>query len=310
MIYHFQETLNGTASWGNVYTSTAAFGPLALAIFHKEGFAVHEEIRNLTPGTNAVFRADHFVIKIFAPQESGFHTEQDYFTELSVMKFAIGQGISVPYVIAYGELEDKYLFRYIVMEYVEAGVSPEELLSFSIADKESFTNTLKAITESLHQPFDQLPQRLDLRQQPLRTERMRGLSLSLIEELSRRAENQLLLESDLVLVHGDITRDNVLLGSNGNVTLIDFADCLIAPSYYELPAIIFELFLCDKELVSAWIGDTDRERFLEMLIDGLSLHLFCGNILKDYLTRSGLPIDSVNSIEALKDLLRHQWFLN
>lgn len=164
------------------------------------------------------------------------------------------------------------------------------------------------ITFSLHQPFENFPKNLDLKKQDIRTERLNGLCPSLIEDLSICLENQDLTYK--VLVHGDITRDNILLGSNGTLTLIDFADCMVAPDYYELPAIIFELFLCDKDLISVFIGDTDKEEFLETLIKGLSIHIFCGNLLKDYFKRFDIPIDRMKCIDELKQLLRKQFFLN
>jgi len=114
----------------------------------------------------------------------------------------------------------------------------------------------------------------------------------------------------MVLVHGDITRDNLILSSNGKLTLIDFADCIVAPEYYELPAIIFELFLCDKELVCEFIGGGDKEKFLERLINGVAIHLFGGFVLKDYFNRIGMPMDRVKSIDELKQLLRKQLFSN
>jgi hypothetical protein len=118
----FNDTLNGWDSWSRVYDSTTAFSSLGEAIFLKEGLNVKENIQNLTPGSNAVFKADNLVIKIFAPAESGFNTEFDYKTELSVMKFAMQNGIAVPEVIAFGEISDRYLFRYIIMKYVPSEI--------------------------------------------------------------------------------------------------------------------------------------------------------------------------------------------
>lgn len=253
-----------------------------------------------------MFKADDLVIKIFVPKESGINTEYDFLTELSVMKFAMYKGISVPKIIAHGEFCDKYLFRYIVMEYVLAEVSINELLSFPISQKKEFVKRLNKIIFCLHQPFENLPKLPNLKKQGNRTERMNGLYPTLIKEFLICAETQDF--SKMVLVHGDITRDNLILCSNGTLTLIDFADCIVAPEYYELPAIIFELFLCDKELISAYIGDDETEKFLEMLIRGISIHLFGGFVLKDYFSRLGIPIDRVKSIAELKQLLRKQFF--
>lgn len=304
---YFTENINDWDSWSRVYDSTYAFSSLARAIFLKEGLNVEEDIQNLTPGSNAVFKADDLVIKIFTPAESGYNTEYDYLIELSVMKFAMQNEISVPHVIASGEISDKYLFHYIIMKYIPVGVSIDDLLAFPLYKKKDFVKRLKKITKGLHKPFENFPKQMDLKNQDIRAKRMNGLCPKLINELMRCTADQDL--SEVVLVHGDITRENLLLGSNGSLTLIDFADSIMAPVYYELPVIIFELFLCDKELSSEFVGEYDKDMFMEELIMGTSIHLFCGNILKDYFKRFGIPIDKIESIDELKQLLRRQLFL-
>lgn len=302
----FTENINGWDSWSRVYDSTTAFSQLARAIFLKENLNVKENIQNLTPGSNAVFRADKLVIKIFAPAESGYDTEADYQTELAAMKFAMNAGISVPQVIAFGEISDKYLFHYIIMEYVSADVSVEDLLGFPPEKKNEFVKQLKKITTELHKPFNNFPKQIDLKNNDMRVSRLKGLNPNLINDLNTYVGN--LDFSEAVVVHGDITRDNLLLSSDGSLTLIDFADSLIAPKYYELPAIIFELFLCDKELTKEFVGEIDEEGFLNDLIKGTAIHLFCGFILKAYFKRFGMPIDEVKSIVELKSVLRNQLF--
>jgi thiamine kinase-like enzyme len=192
------------------------------------------------------------------------------------------------------------------MQYIHASVSIEEVLAFPLSRKKEFVGRIKEMMFSLHQSFENFPKRLDLKREGTRAERLKGLSSALIKALAACLESQDL--SRKVLVHGDITRDNVLLDSNGRLTLIDFADCIVAPDYYELPAVIFELFLCDKALVSLFVGDADEEEFLDTLIKGLSLHIFCGNILKDYFKRLHMPMDAVKSVDELKQLLRSQFF--
>lgn len=283
-----------------------AFFPLANAIFRKEGLPLAESLENLPPGTNAVFKANELIIKIYAPIQTNMDTQQDYATELAVMKFAMNHNISIPKIIGHGEFMDKYLFRYLIMDYVPAAFSIQELLLASSSEKKDFADHIKQISGKLHQPAQNLLPRIDLRNQDNRMNRMDGLNPNLIKELARSAEN--LDYDEVVLVHGDITRDNLIIGTDRSVTLIDFADCIMAPAYYELPAIIFELFLCDQELVAEYIGEEDRELFLDALIKGLSIHLFCGFILKDYFERIDTPRDSVASIDELRLLLQKQLF--
>lgn len=298
----FRERINGWDSWCRIFQSTDTFALLADAIFKREGLAANAKIHNLTPGTNAVFRADKYVIKIYAPPETDMDTENDYKTERLAMQFAKDHKVSVPQIIGYGEFQDSYLFRYLIMEYIPAARSIPELLRMPAADKKQFIQQIKQIQWKMNRFADGLLSPIDLTKQDKRTERMAGLNLNLIWEMSKYAENLDFRHS--VLVHGDMTSENVLIRANGIVSLIDFADCLMAPSFYELPPIIFELFLCDKELVAEYIGQEDRNLFLDNLIKGLSVHLFSGFILRDYFDRIHIPRDSIKSVQELRHLLQ------
>jgi hypothetical protein len=66
--------------------------------------------------------------------------------------------------------------------------------------------------------------------------------------------------------------------------------------------------MCDRELVSCFIEETEKDEFLELLIMGLSIHAFCGFILKDYFERNGIDFDSVKNINALRNILKVQLF--
>ena len=52
-------------SWCKVFNSIKAFEPLIHHIFKIENLPEIKQITNLKPGTNAVFKADDKVIKIF-----------------------------------------------------------------------------------------------------------------------------------------------------------------------------------------------------------------------------------------------------
>lgn len=45
-------------------------------------------------------------------------TDSDYKTELFGLSWADRLGVSAPKLIAYGDISDKYLFRYMVLEFI------------------------------------------------------------------------------------------------------------------------------------------------------------------------------------------------
>ncbi len=105
-----------------------------------------------------------------------------------------------------------------------------------------------------------------------------------------------------VLVHGDLTGENVLV-HNGRIQIIDFGDARLAPRYYEYAPIVFELFDCDPILVRFF--SRGKENFLEDVFDSILIHNFGANIVRDFCQRH-LKIDhnSLNDIQIIKDYLR------
>lgn len=152
----FEHNLNGWDSWSSVFQSKEAFFPLAKAIFDKEGLPLVKSLETLPPGTNAVFKANELIIKIYAPIQTNLDTQQDYATELAVMEFAMNHNISIPKIIGHGEFMDKYLFRYLIMDYVPAAFSIQELLLASSSEKKEFVNHIKQISVKLHQLYAKL----------------------------------------------------------------------------------------------------------------------------------------------------------
>ena len=87
-MYLFREEIRDWPSWGGVFQSLPAFRKLIEDIFNRERLAGANRISNLTPGTNAVFKVGDYVVKLFAPAESGLDTEHDYETELRATRRA------------------------------------------------------------------------------------------------------------------------------------------------------------------------------------------------------------------------------
>ena len=77
----FTEEINNWQAWEDVFQSIPAFSPLVEHILKRERLPI-AKIENLTPGTNAVFKAGEYVVKIFAPADSGIDQTLDLQTEL------------------------------------------------------------------------------------------------------------------------------------------------------------------------------------------------------------------------------------
>lgn len=284
--------LTGRASWGEVFCSAEAFSPLVHAVLKGEGLP-DGEVTPLAPGTNAVFRVGELVIKLFAPPQSGFDTAEDYRTELSALEFARREGVPAPRVLARGRLQDRYLFRYLVLEYLPG--TEASMPSLTPPEKVRLAGSLRDLLRRLNRPAPGVARPLSQIDLSEKYRRMEGLHPGLAWELQERTAAQ---RDACVLVHGDITRDNVVLGPDGSLKLLDFADSLLAPPCYELPPIVFDLFEGDPALVAAfarlWPG------FEEALLDGISLHLFCGDILKLHFARLSISPQEIGSLRELR----------
>jgi Ser/Thr protein kinase RdoA (MazF antagonist) len=303
----FQVSLTGKRSWGETFQSIEAFRNLIRAIFERESLAADSKISNLSPGTNAVFRIGKYVIKIFAPTESGFDTEKDFERELLAIRHAYAADIPVPHVAAAGQLTATYLFRYIIMDYIEGREAGDVLPFYNGAEKERFVSNLKKMLQRLNVKPDSFSWEDNLLEKAMHNDRWNAFS-PLFQEERRQIINDITL-TEPVYVHGDLTGENVLIGTDGTVYLIDFADSLFAPLEYEYPAVVFELFKADPALVAAFAGDTPQEVFLGKLFGALLLHDYGSFMIQSFYPKwTGKDITDLTSPLEIRDLLREKLF--
>lgn len=242
----FNEPIHNWSEWGSIFQLTEAFTPLAREIFRREGLAF-SGIENLTPGTNAVFRAGDYVVKIFAPRESGMEPQLDYANESAVCGALTDWGISTPRLIAHGKIQDTYLFYYLITEYCPGEEAGMWLESASPSQLKDFIRQLKGLLQTLHRPAEGLIPPVNLLGRALDNPRLERLPVSLRDEMTERAARLDL--TDTVLVHGDLTGENILIGTDNQPIIIDCADSCLAPWWYELAPLVFELFHCRGDLL-------------------------------------------------------------
>ena len=276
----FTEQINNEQDWENVYQSISSFAPLVNHIMKKEKLP-SSQIENLTPGTNAVFKVGEYVIKIFAPEESGFSQSLDIETELFATRRANKLGVSAPKLIAHDHVEDKFHFTYIITEYINGMAFEEALKIMTDCEKTDIARKLRIITDKMNTPCEPFN------------------SIDVINDKGRyhswekypeyfKAERLAYMKSynygDNVFVHGDLCLDNMLLTSQGELYIIDFADAVLAPKIYEhaIVALAFG-YISDIVLLRGYFEDYSADEFTEMCFNGLLLHDLGGQIVEDIL---------------------------
>ncbi len=272
----FTETVENWKDWGRVFQSAFAFTDLVRAVCEKEALPF-APLKNMTPGTNGVFRVGDMVAKIFFPRESGLDPLPDFQNEAVVYGRMEEMGIPVPKVIAKGFIEDEYRFYYIFTEYCPGMEAGKWLRAASAENKVEFARNLRAILRKLNRPVQGLIAQVDLLKRAVENPRLEKLPAGLREEMVCRAKRLDL--SDRVLVHGDLTGENILVNEAGELTVIDCADARLAPAWYEYGPIVFDLFRCDPVLLRGFAGE-DREGFIQKTLDAVCIHDFGADLLE------------------------------
>ena len=112
-----------------------------------------------------------------------------------------------------------------------------------------------------------------------------------------------------MLVHADLTGENVLRLPSGEFAVRDFGDAVLAPACVELPSLVLEGLAADADAAAGVFGGWDAADAVEALLDGLSLHDFAGNLVRDFCARRGLsPEETAADEAALARMLRRALF--
>ena len=235
----FWETLQNWADWGRVFADWAAFAPLVREIFRRSGLPMGE-VRALPPGTNAVFRVGDLVVKIYAPAETGVGQELGRESEVQAMRAAAAVGVHTAGVVAAGELADRYAFSYLVTRFVSGAALGDVVREGSAAERRAIGRELGEITRRLHgaSPNACPACAVDLFARSQDNPRWDMVPPALARELLARAKTVWARRDRRVLVHADLTGENVLRLPSGEFAVLDFGDAVLAPACVELPSLV------------------------------------------------------------------------
>lgn len=305
MTRFFHREITDWTSWGAVYQSLPDFQELIEEIFKREQLREYEPFSLLTPGTNAVFKAGGYVIKLFAPVESGAQTDKDYEAELQSMQRAIRLGIRTPRVVAASYIQDKYRFRYLIMDYIEGQAAGGALRSYTSAQKKRFVQVLLQNLDKLNGKPQGNAKQSFVQERVAHNPRWNRYPSTIRSEIIDLVQGYEWSEN--VHVHGDLTADNLIIDPQGVLHIIDFADSQLAPAEYEYPPILFDLFDCDRELIQEFrlTMELDQDSFLEKVFMGTILHEFGASFVHSlYEKLAGKPVSRLKEITELKRLMR------
>lgn len=297
----FNHNINHLKDWAGIFQDKAVFAPLVKEIFRRHGLDF-TGIDSCTPGSNAVFRSGGFIVKIFAPEESEIGGENDFLTERFGLRRAAQLGIPAPGLYAEGVIDDAYIFRYLLLEYVEGKSLATCCANMTGAERRRIGRSLREIVDRMDVPCEPFNShalfgkaaeaRWEAFPEEFREERTAYLN-------ERRAE-------PAVYVHGDLNPDNILIRPDVRLCLIDFADALLAPIELELAGLLCDGFRFDPDYLEGFLGEASRRaedrraaKLSESLLFGLLIHDYGVNIIRDNI---GAP-ERISSLKMLRERL-------
>lgn len=297
----FTHTIDGKQDWSRLFCDIGAFAPLVKEVLRRHDLP-DAPVTGLTPGTNAVFRAGDYVVKLYAPPESAYDDGVYGRGEWQAGSAAARAGVLLPRPVAYGLLEDAYTFAYMVMEYMTGQELGDVLPACTAAEKSALGAELRTVYDTLHRAEITACSDCcaDIVERSLTNFRWQLVPERLAAQCKDRARKVAL--TPRFLVHGDMTGENILRTPQG-MALIDFGDAVVAPLCYELPSLVIEGMRADAAVLAGF-GVTDKDAFMENLLDGLSLHDFAGGLIRSYAAYKGHDLQQIDSIEGLRRLLQ------
>jgi len=267
-----------------LFMDASYWSPFVKAVCDKHGLRPAHNIRTGdVPGTYPVFIVDDkWIVKFFGTLFDGEHA---FSVELEVSHLlSARRDLPSPALIAHGYLLDESegcRWPYLVFEFVKASSLSQVSDRLLFDEKIAMARTLGTMARRLHsvdlhgmmilKPTWDAYHAMLQRQSTDCTARHRNWG-SLPERLIGQIDEFLLSPEELfdhhnqpALLHGDLTADHVLVIQDGTDwrlrAIIDFGDAIVGDPMYELVALHFDIFRCDKLLLREYLlayGYQDR----------------------------------------------------
>jgi hypothetical protein len=268
--YLFSFIIKDWETWSRVFCSTSEFTPLIKKILTENGLP-HTPVESCYPGTNGVFKTGEYIVKIFFPIESGEDSLPDFRSELYAMERANRLGVAVPKLLAKGEIRDRYLFRYLIMDYVDGRMLCDIKDELTRDTKWNIGRQLRTIVDAWATQCENF-NGVDPIERGLQSKRWADAP----EDLKKKRSEILhsLRENERVFVHCDLTGDNLILHPGGRLTVLDFADSMSAPAIFEDMPVICDAFSFDMDFLRGFYQNRTVEEIAELCTRAVLCHEF------------------------------------
>ena len=190
--------------WEEVFNDFEFFESKISKIFEIHRLGEIEEYELLTPGTNAVFRVNEYVVKIFVPLETRNWDDNDFEKELNIMKELEDSLINTVRLIAHGSLVETQQWDYIVMNYIDGIELGDVYFELSLEERDYVLSQLREFLKeyNIEAPLN-------------RPVILRGLESGRWNTFERRLTNEIReylssKEYKYYRAHGDLTKDNII----------------------------------------------------------------------------------------------------
>jgi aminoglycoside phosphotransferase (APT) family kinase protein len=242
--------------------------------------------------------------------------------ELFGLKLANARGVPAPKLIADGVVEDKYDFRYMIMDYIHGKMLGEVEDSLSYEDKLYIGKQIRNITDKLNAPCENftpsqfspkgengsasrryLPVTIDVKQYAIQSDvwDKEGFPPSFQKERLAYLNDFHIDESAKAYCHGDFHFDNVLIDDDKKAYLIDFADAMYAPAPYEQVYVLSAFFCFEKPYMTGYFGgDYNVEEIVDLCMIWLPVHAWGHATIKGNFD----TVEEISSFTVMREKLQ------
>lgn len=289
-------TINNGDDWATIASIPSYFQKLAQCIFAENNLPF-TPLKFLAKASNAVFLSGEYIVKIIIFIGEDDYDRENFNTELFGIKHCQKYGISTVNLVASGRIEDKYIFNYLIMKRTIGTAFTDDFdKSLNSQQKHEIGKNLRNLTDKMNVPTVDFNGR-DFIEMAVYDENWGSFPISFQTERTEflnKISNKKGIEK--VFVHADINPQNLLCSEDLSLTIIDFADALLAPRDYEIPVIVMSLFNFDKHYIKGYFGEISNEKIAEICANSLLYHYYGHHLIKINLG----DINEINTVAELK----------